>query len=117
MIASSELDLEEILLIEEEPVSRPGKLATWPKLAFLEPSGKLLTSFAFPPVKFIHHLATFLHCGPTIQTQKELTTVLQKEKGINFVIHFDKKIHVLEPAYTVCRENQKFSLCRICIFI
>jgi hypothetical protein len=71
LIASSELDLEEILLIEDEPVSRPGKLATWPKLAFLEHSGNFLVSSAFPAVKFIQHLATFLD---QVQTQKELTT-------------------------------------------
>jgi hypothetical protein len=47
LIASPELDLEEILLIEEEPVSRPGKLATWPKLAFLEHSGNFFYPLVF----------------------------------------------------------------------
>jgi hypothetical protein len=34
-----EIELEEILLIEEEPVSRPAGLAAMPKLAFSEPPG------------------------------------------------------------------------------
>jgi hypothetical protein len=69
-------------------------------------------SFAFPTLKFIHHLATFYR----LQTPKELTTVFQKEKGINFVIHFDQK-YMHWGRRTVYRENQKFSLCHICISI
>jgi hypothetical protein len=115
LIASSELDLEEILLIEEEPVSRPGKLATWPKLAFLEHSGKFLSSFAFPTVKFNYHFSYIFALWTDCKLRRNQLLYLKRRKALISLYILTKNACIM--GRLLYAEKIRSLVCRICIFI